>query len=106
MVSDRDRRELYVALLDRPGRGPADTMMQTLPPVRWADVARTSDLEALPNELRGETAELRGEMAALRSELKVELRPEAASLRTQLFAANVVTAAAVAGLVLAAAKLA
>ncbi len=101
MVSDRDRHELYVALIDRLGRGPADTMMELLPPVGWADVARTSDLRALGVELRGEMAGLRGGMAALRAELK----SEAASLRTQLFAANVATAAAVAGLVLAAAKL-
>ncbi len=99
MVSDRDRHELYVALLGRLGQGPADTMMEMLPPVGWADVARASDLEAL-------RIELRSEMAALRAELKAELKSEGASLRNQLFAANVATAATVAGLVLAAAKLA
>jgi ribosomal protein L29 len=117
MVSDRDRHELFVALLDRLGQGPADTMMQMLPPVGWADVARASDLEGLRIGLRGEMAELRGEMAELRSELRAEmaelraelrgeLKAEVASLRNQLFAANVATTAAVAGLVLAAAKLA
>jgi hypothetical protein len=106
MVSDRDRHELYVALLDRLGQGPADTMMEMLPPVGWADVARASDLEALRIELRGGMAELRAEMSALRAELKAELKSEVAALRNQLFAANVATTAGVAGLVLAAAKLA
>ena len=95
MVSDRDRHDLYVALLDGLGQGPADTLMEMLPPVGWADVVRASDLAALRTELRAE-------MAALRAELKSEV----ASLRNQLFAANVATTAAVAGLVLAAAKLA
>ncbi len=62
MVSDRDRHDLYVALHDRLGQGPADTMMQLLPPVGWADVARASDLEALRIELRAEMAELRAEL--------------------------------------------
>ncbi len=56
MVSDRDRHDLYVALLDRLGRGPADTLM--------------------------------------------------GRCRNQLFAANVTTAAAVAGLVVGAPRLA
>ncbi len=120
MVSDRDRHELYVALLDRLGQGPADTMMALLPPVGWAEVARASDLEALRIELRGEMAELRaelrgemgglrGEMGGLRgemAELRGELKSELASFRNQLFAANLATTAAVAGLVLAAARLA
>ena len=113
MVSDRDRRDLQVALPDRLGRGPADTLMQMLPLGGWADVARASDLEALRiercremaelgTELGGEMAQLGGDMTGLRGDLKVEL----ASFRNQLFAANVATAAAVAGLVLAAARLA
>ena len=84
MVSDRDRHDLHVALLDRLGQGPANTMRELLPPVGWAGVARPSDL------------------AALRAELKAEI----ASLPNQLFASDVATATAVAGLALAAARLA
>jgi hypothetical protein len=47
-----------------------------------SDVARTSDLEALRLELRGEMADLRGK-------LKADLGSEVAALRNQLFAANV-----------------
>jgi hypothetical protein len=116
MASDHDRRELYEALERRLGQGPAATMMELLPPVGWADVARQSDLVAvrgemaqLRGELKGEMAELRGEMAELRADLKQEigeLRSEIRSQLPRLYAANVGMAFATAGLVLAAAKLA
>jgi uncharacterized protein YPO0396 len=127
MVSDQDRRKLYGALERQLGQGPATTMMELLPPVGWADVARQSDLVAIRGEmaelrgdLRGEMAELRGEMAELRAELKgemaelrAELKGDISELRAELkaqlprlYAANVGMAFATAGLVLAAAKLA
>ncbi|HTJ76161.1 MAG TPA: hypothetical protein VL337_12455 [Acidimicrobiales bacterium] len=105
MVSDQDRRELYQALEQQLGGGPATTMMELLPPVGWADVARQSDLVAV----RGEMAELRGEMAELRAELKgemAELRGELKTILPKLVAANIASMIGVAGLVLAAAKLA
>lgn len=71
MVSGQDRRELYQALAQQLGGGPAATMMELLPPVGWADVARRSDLVAM----RGEMAEIRGEMAGIRGEI-AELRGE------------------------------
>ena len=86
-MSDQDRRELYEALERRLGGGPAATMMELLPPVGWADVARQSDLTAL-----------RGEMAELRAEMKSQV--------PRLYVANIGTAFATAGLVPAAAKLA
>jgi predicted nuclease with TOPRIM domain len=140
MVSDQDRRDLYMALERQLGGGPAATMMELLPPVGWADVARQSDLVALRGEmaqlrgaltgevagvqgefaeLRGEFAELRGEFAELRGEFAeargefAELRGEVAELRGEvkaqlpkLIAANMGSMIGVAGLVLAAAKLA
>jgi hypothetical protein len=93
MVSDQDRRELYQALEQRLGGGPATTMMELLPPVGWADVARQSDLVAV----RGEMAQLRGEIAELRGEMKTIL--------PKLVAANIASMIGVAGLVLTAAKL-
>jgi hypothetical protein len=83
MVSDQDRRELYEALERGLGGGPAATMMELLPPVGWADVARQSDLVAL----RGEMSQLRGEMGELRGELKgeiAELRGEMGELRGEM----------------------
>lgn len=133
MVSDSDRRQLYSALEHGLGSGPATILMELLPPVGWADVARQSDLVAvrgemaeLRGELKGEMAELRGEMSELRSELKgemAELRGEMAEFRAELkgeitelravfkaqlpklYVANMATALATAGLVLAAARL-
>ena len=105
MVSDQDRRELYMALEQQLGGGPAATMMELLPPVGWADVARQSDLVAV----RGEMAELRGEMAELRADLRgeiAELRGEVRAQLPRLIAANIASMIGVAGLVLAAAKLA
>lgn len=94
MVSDHDRRDLYDALERRLGEGPAATLMELLSPVGWADVARQSDLVAI----RGEMAQIRGEIAELRGEIKAQL--------PKLYAANIASMLGVAGLVLAAAKLA
>ncbi|MDQ6797179.1 MAG: hypothetical protein M3011_03975 [Actinomycetota bacterium] len=109
MVSDSNRHDLYVALEHQLGQGPTETLMQLLPPVGWADVARASDLEALGIALRGEMAELRvelrGEMAELRGEM-AEPRGEIKAQLPRLYAANVASMIGVAGLVLAAAKLA
>ena len=112
MVSDRDRRDLYEVLERRLGEGPAATMMELLPPLGWADVARRSDLVAVRGEmaeLRGEMVELRGEMAEMRAELKGEMAGLRAELQAQLprlYVGNIAMAFATAGLVLAAAKLA
>jgi|ERR1043165_6831941 len=104
MVSDHDRRELYVALEDTLGTQQADTLMDLLPPVGWADVARKSDIYVL----KGDIDVLNGRVDALRAELKgeiAELRGEIKAQLPKLYAANVGTAIAVAGLVLAAGKL-
>ena len=126
MVSDQARRELYEALERGLGGGPAATMMELLPPVGWADVARQSDLVAMRGEmaqlrgemggLRGEMGELRGEMGELRGELKGELaevRGELSKLSARIDGqiprfiwANVPVVASLAGLVLAVAKFA
>ena len=96
---------MYEALERLLGEGPAGTLMELLPPVGWADVARQSDLVAV----RGEMAAVRGEIAELRGELKgeiAELRAEVKAQLPRLVAANIASVMGVAGLVLAAAKLA
>ena len=115
MVSDEARRDLYDALERRLGQGPAGTLMELLPAVGWADVARQSDLVAVRGEMaqiRGEVAQVRGEMAQVRGEMG-EIRGEIAKLSARIDGqiprfiwANVPIVASVAGLVLAAAKLA
>ncbi len=105
MVSDQDRRELYEALERELGRGAATTMMELLPPVGWGDVARQPDLVAVRGEMAELRAELKGEMAQVKGEV-AELRGEIKAQLPRLYAANVVSMIGVAGLVLAAAKLA
>lgn len=101
MVSDEGRRALYEALARGLGEGPAATMMELLPPVGWADLARQSDLVAV----RGEIAEVRGEVAGVRGEI-AELRGEIKAQLPRFITANIASMIGVAGLVLAAAKLA
>jgi hypothetical protein len=96
--TDADRRELFVALEQSLGPVPAATLMELLPPTGWGDVARRADVEAQGVALRGEMAELRGEMAELRAELH--------GLIPRVILANIPVMFGVAGLVLAAAKLA
>ena len=101
MVSDQDRRQLYEALERELGRGAATTMMELLPPVGWSDLARQSDLVAVRGEIaetRGEIAEVRGEIAGLSARIDGQI--------PKFIWANVPVVASVAGLVLAAAKLA
>ena len=121
MVSDQDRRELYEALERGLGAGPAATMMELLPPVGWADLARQSDLVAVRGEIaevRGEMGEVRGEIAKVRGEIAEvrgeigEVRGEIARLSVRIDGqipkfvwANVPIVISVAGLVLAAGKL-
>ncbi len=94
MVSDQARRDLYDVLEQQLGQSQAGTLMELLPPVGWADVARQSDLVAV----RGEMAQIRGEMAELRAELKAQL--------PRLYVANVAAMIGISGLVLATAKFA
>ena len=98
MVSDQDRRDLYQALERQLGGGPAATMMELLPPVGWANVARQSDLVAIRGEMAELRADLKGEIAELRGEIRAQL--------PKLVAANIASMIGISGLVLAAAKLA
>ena len=101
MVSDQARRDLYDVLERQLGPSEAGTLMELLPPVGWADVARQSDLVAI----RGEMAQMRGEMGEIRGEIaKLSARIDGQIPR--FIWANVPIVASVAGLVLAAAKLA
>jgi hypothetical protein len=101
VVSDRSRHDLFVALRELLGAGPADTLMALLPPVGWADVARRSDVDALRAELKGEVAELRGEMSELRGEmalLRADLSGRIDTLVPKLVMANLGTTLAVGAL--------
>jgi hypothetical protein len=95
MVSDRDRHDLFVALHDRLGDGPADTLMALLPPVGWADVARRADVEALDQKLTARIDSLEARMEGF--EAKMDGRLDA--LLPRLITANIASMLAVAGIV-------
>jgi predicted nuclease with TOPRIM domain len=111
-ISESERHQLYQRLEAVLGREEANTLMEHLPPVGWADVATKQDLEHLGQvfdlrlrdeanllrlemagmrtdltqqigELRGEFGELRGEFGELRGEFG-ELRGEFGELRGEL----------------------
>jgi hypothetical protein len=94
MVTDVQRRTLFDALVNQLGEGPAETMMELLPPVDWADMARRSDvaelrsdlvsgMRAMDGRLTGEIGGLRGEMGGLRGEIG-GLRGEMGELRGEI----------------------
>jgi len=90
--------------------------MAMLPPFPTEEIATGADLERMTAVLRGEMSELRGEMSELRGEmtqLEAGLRGEIVTLSARIdgllprqLLADVPLAFAVAGLVLAAVKLA
>jgi hypothetical protein len=109
-------------------------MMELLPPVDWADMARRSDvaelrsdlvsemrlmdgrltgeigglrgeMQAMDGRLTGEMGEMRGEMGELRGEMRA-LGSRVDAQFAKLVVANLLTSGALAGLVLGAVRLA
>jgi hypothetical protein len=87
----RLRQSLHTRLAEALGADEAALLMEYLPPVGWADIARRSDLDALQlsigavrTELRGEIAELRGEFGELRGEMRGEIRAFRAEVRGEI----------------------
>lgn len=56
-VSESERLALYEQLADNLGPGPAETLMDQLPPVKWDEMATKDDLRQLGNQLRSEMRE-------------------------------------------------
>jgi hypothetical protein len=90
-VDERRRHQLYRRLEEVLGQDEAGTLMDHLPPVGWADVARRSDLEHLSERLSDRFS----------AELESRLNSQTKTL-VGLMTAQVV---AVAGLAFAAARL-
>ncbi len=117
MISEQDRNDLHNGLAQVLGDHRAAVLMEHLPPVGWADVARRSDIDALATATKRDvdalavatktdlailTADFRTEMASLRTEmagLGGELRKEMAAQTRTLVLAYVAAMVAVLGYV-------
>ncbi len=83
-VDERARHELYGQLERALGSQATDTLMELLPPVGWADVATTRDLDALGHRVDAQIAEVRVELADLRTDLRTEIADLAGGLRQEM----------------------
>lgn len=101
-VDERKRHEMYLSLEQALGREAADTLMELVPPVGWADVATRHDLKALEaatrKDLKGleERMELRFQVvdnkfnameARMLSTLSDKLRRQTITLATLILGA-------------------
>ena len=61
-IDERARHELFLTLEQQLGPEAAETMMELLPPVGWADVATKEDLRHLEERIGSRTESLRTEL--------------------------------------------
>ena len=98
---ERARHELFLRLEQALGPKSAETLMELLPPVGWADVATKRDLDALENKL---LAALRGELLAQSNAINARIDAINGQMKT-LILVNVGTVVSMAALAFGVAKL-
>ena len=79
-VDEQARFELHQLLTEVLGTSGAGSLMEYLPPVGWADVARKADLVHLAT--KAEMADVRTEIADLRTDLRTEIADLRSEVRT------------------------
>ena len=76
-ITEASRFQLRTAIGQILSEEAADTLMELLPPVGWADVATKTDLQHLREELKADILNLRNEFKsdihALRNEFKADM---------------------------------
>lgn len=70
-LDERARHELFLRLEEALGPESAETLMEMLPPVGWADVATKRDLDALRHQL---LADFRGELLAQSNAISAQMK--------------------------------
>ena len=104
-LNERARHELFLRLEQALGPESAETLMEMLPPVGWADVATKHDLAALEERmnLRFDLSEQKM-LAGFRGELLAQSNAISGQMRT-LVIANVGSVLSIAALAFGVAKL-
>jgi hypothetical protein len=104
-LDERARHELFLRLEQVLGPESAETLMEMMPPVGWADVATKRDLDALEERMDLRFAAMEHKlMAGFRAELLAQSNVITAQTRTLLIA-NVGTVVSLAALAFAVGKL-
>ena len=75
-IDERSRHDLFSRLEEVLGQECATVLMEHLPPVGWADVARRSDVEALAVTTKRDLEALRLELQVTKQELLATFRAE------------------------------
>ena len=87
-ITEASRFQLRTAIGQILSEEAADTLMELLPPVGWADVATKTDLHHLRDELKADMLNLRNEFKsdihALRNEFKADIQALQLSFETTL----------------------
>ena len=79
-ITEASRFQLRTAIGQILSEEAADTLMELLPPVGWADVATKTDLHYLNGDIQNLRNELKSDIDSLRNELKSDIQ----SLRNEL----------------------
>ncbi len=72
-VTEEDRLRLRVKLNEVLGEREAAVLMESVPPVKYQELATKQDLALLRDELRVDVRELRAETRELRADLKADM---------------------------------
>ena len=96
-ITEASRFQLRTAIGQILDEEAADTLMELLPPVGWADVATKTDIQHLRDEMQHLRDELKGDMLNLQLTIEVNVRKliheQTKWLITTMIAMNAVTVA-------------